>query len=320
MSDSAIVDSRVLDALIKGPKIGVIAVEKMRILSSGNYSTVYLSSSADGNNRIFKVLSKKSTQLHALHRIRTEIVVHRLVNEHPNVIRLLDVEESEDKVILEVEYAPKGDLFDLVVRSGGLPWFKASRIFADIVHGVHFIHSKGLCHRDIKPENILIRSNMSAAITDFGFATWSSKGLTEPCGSLPFAAPELLVGKNIIYDGQASDMWSLGVVLFMMITGNHPWTFAAPKCPSYSRYLAGERDNIWGCLTPEVSSLLHRMLNPIPHKRITIEELRNSINSSWYKSLAIAVDTSRLLSPNRVESDLTFDRRNRFASSEDDIL
>ena len=104
----------------------------------------------------------------------------------------------------------KATYLTLLCDRGGLPWFKASRIFADIVNGVHFIHSKGLCHRDIKPENILIRANMSAAITDFGFATWSSKGLTEPCGSLPFAAPELLVGKNIIYDGQASDMWSLG--------------------------------------------------------------------------------------------------------------
>ena len=119
MSSSAVVDRRVLDALTKGSKIGVVAVEKMRILSSGNYSKVYLNSGAEGNNRIFKVLSKKSTQLHALHRIRTEIVIHRLVNEHPNIIRLLDVEESEDKVILELEYAPKGDLFDLVVRSGG---------------------------------------------------------------------------------------------------------------------------------------------------------------------------------------------------------
>ena len=147
------------------------------------------------------------------HRIQREIALMRIF-DHPNLLSLYSVIESDRNIYLIEKYAARGSLFDVL---GSLPLETSMQMFRQIIYGLDYLHQHGICHRDIKPENLLLDSANQLMIADFGFARWMPKNIASTtCGSPHYTAPEVMSGKE--YDGRAADVWSSGVVLYAMLT------------------------------------------------------------------------------------------------------
>ena len=170
-----------------------------------------------GEQVAIKIISKSSfsKQPKLQQKVQREIALMRLV-KHPNILRLLDVLESNRHLYIVLEYAPQGDLFDFLVSRRFLPENVALDFFRQIILAVEYLHSFGICHRDLKPENILLDGSTRAKIADFGFARYTKSSLAETsCGSPHYAAPEVIKGTQ--YDGKAADIWSCGVILYALL-------------------------------------------------------------------------------------------------------
>ncbi|SCV02992.1 LANO_0G01486g1_1 [Lachancea nothofagi CBS 11611] len=154
--------------------------------------------------------------------IEREIIIMKLLN-HPNVLRLYDVWETNSSLYMVLEYVEKGELFNLLVERGPLPENEAIRFFRQIIIGISYCHALGIVHRDLKPENLLLDHKFNIKIADFGMAALESKDklLETSCGSPHYAAPEIVSG--LPYHGFESDVWSCGVILFALLTGRLPF-------------------------------------------------------------------------------------------------
>ena len=143
---------------------------------------------------------------------------------HPHVITLYEVIESPTHYYFVMNYADNSDLLTYITEQRYLKESKAKEIFTQIITGVMYLHTQHVVHRDLKPENILLMNNYNTAIiSDFGLANWYSNDnkLHTMCGSLHYASPEMIMGEA--YNGEASDVWSLGVMLYVMVTGQLPF-------------------------------------------------------------------------------------------------
>ncbi|KPV71910.1 uncharacterized protein RHOBADRAFT_39956, partial [Rhodotorula graminis WP1] len=158
-------------------------------------------------------------------KVRREIEVLKMVR-HPNIVRLYDVIETEKYIGIVLEYASGGELFDHILAHRYLKERDASRLFAQLVSGVSYLHAKGVVHRDLKLENLLLDRNRNVIITDFGFANRFNDAradlMATSCGSPCYAAPELVVSEGK-YVGTAVDVWSCGVILYAMLAGYLPY-------------------------------------------------------------------------------------------------
>ena len=183
-----------------------------------------------------------------------------------------------------------GELFDRIAECGGLAEDDAKRYFVQILHALSHCHENRVYHRDLKPENILLDADDNAKVADFGLAAVyrhvagdASYLQHTKVGSVMYAAPEVLVSTALQgYDAACADIWSLGVILFSMLSGTLPFTCAAAsKC---KRYAAVLRHGIGVMcpehLSPQVTVLLSRLLHPDPKQRITPEE---ALCSEWVR-------------------------------------
>lgn len=154
--------------------------------------------------------------------IEREIIIMKLLN-HPNVLRLYDVWETDSNLYMVLEYAEKGELFNLLVERGPLPEQEAVRFFRQIIIGISYCHALGIVHRDLKPENLLLDHKFNIKIADFGMAALETedKLLETSCGSPHYAAPEIISG--LPYHGLETDVWSCGIILFALLTGRLPF-------------------------------------------------------------------------------------------------
>uniref|UniRef100_A0A8C1JRI8 non-specific serine/threonine protein kinase n=1 Tax=Cyprinus carpio TaxID=7962 RepID=A0A8C1JRI8_CYPCA len=157
-----------------------------------------------------------------LKKIFREVQIMKMLR-HPHIIRLYQVMETERLIYLVTEYASGGEIFDHLVAHGRMAEKDARRKFKQIVAAVYFCHCRNIVHRDLKAENLLLDHNLNIKIADFGFSNLFSRGqlLKTWCGSPPYAAPELFEGKE--YDGPKVDIWSLGVVLYVLVCGALPF-------------------------------------------------------------------------------------------------
>jgi BR serine/threonine kinase len=155
-------------------------------------------------------------------KVYREISLMRFL-DHPHLLKLTDLCESAHHLYLVLEYAPHGELFDFLSAMRVLPVELGMQFFRQIIYGLDFLHTHGICHRDLKPENILLDEFDDLKIADFGFARWMRSNIAETsCGSPHYAAPEVVRG--IPYDGRAADIWSCGVILFALLAGRLPFT------------------------------------------------------------------------------------------------
>lgn len=185
-------------------------------IGSGATGKVKLARHKDTGTQVaIKIIKKEIFKDHPtlLPKVQREIALMRLLN-HPNILTLLDVLESEHHIFIVEGYAEHGSLYD-VIQS--LPRSMAITFFRQIIFGLEYLHNHGIAHRDLKPENILLDYANQLWIADFGFACWMPNNVANTsCGSPLYAAPEVI--KGIPYNGRMADVWSAGVILYAMLT------------------------------------------------------------------------------------------------------
>jgi serine/threonine protein kinase len=187
-----------------------------------------------------------------------------------------------------MELCQGGELFDRIAECGGLPEDEARRYFVHIVSALHHCHQNQVYHRDLKPENILLDGQDNAKVADFGLAAVyrhmndDARYLRHTkVGSVMYAAPEVLTSTaQAGYDAAAADMWSLGIILFSMLSGTLPFQCAAAsRCKRYAAVLQqGIQVMCPDTLSPDVTALLARMIHPDPKQRYTPEE---ALQCAW---------------------------------------
>lgn len=211
--------------------------------------------------------------------IEREIIIMKLLN-HPNVLRLYDVWETDKQLYLILEYVEGGELFDLLVESGPLPEATAVNFFKQIILGASYCHNLGICHRDLKPENILLDKDLNIKIADFGMAALESGRLLETsCGSPHYAAPEIVSGLQ--YHGAESDVWSCGVILFAILTGRLP--FDDDNIRDLLLKVQVGKYEIVEDLSKEAIDLISKMLTVDPKERIRTDEiLKHPLITKYY--------------------------------------
>ncbi|KAJ1507465.1 MAP/microtubule affinity-regulating kinase 4 [Coelomomyces lativittatus] len=210
-----------------------------------------------------------------------EILLNALL-DHTNLSSLLEVTISETSVDLIFRYQPEGDLLDYLTlanhKGKRMNELIARSLFQQIVNALSWLHERGLVHRDIKPENILVDRNGRITIIDFGFTLLTLPLNTTPfkshsfCGSLSYAAPEVLAKKP--YCGHSTDIWSLGITLYVLTTGVLP--FEAQNVSDMFTSMIHQRVKFPPYLSSELRSLLLRMLDPNPDRRATLHEIQHA--------------------------------------------
>ncbi|GAB4831421.1 CBL-interacting serine/threonine-protein kinase 20 [Ancistrocladus abbreviatus] len=265
-------------------KKGSVLMQKYelgRLLGQGTFAKVhYARCLTTGQAVAIKIIDKeKILKVGLINQIKREISVMRLVR-HPNIVQLYEVMASKTKIYFAMEYVRGGELFGKVSK-GRLKADEARKYFQQLISAVDFCHSRGVYHRDLKPENLLLDENGNLKITDFGLsALWESRRqdglLHTTCGTPAYVSPEVINKKG--YDGAKADIWSCGVVLYVLQAGFLPF-HDSNLMELYRKISRGDfKCPHW--FPPEVKKLLAKILDPNPDTRITTVKL---MENSWFK-------------------------------------
>ncbi|XP_063169143.1 SNF-related serine/threonine-protein kinase-like [Candoia aspera] len=244
-----------------------------RRLGRGHFAEVRLARHVFTGERVaVKVIEKGRLGGGAAARLRREVGCMKLV-QHPNVVRLYQVLETPARLYLVLELGDGGDMFDLLVRHpGGLGEPRAKRYFAQLVHAISYCHRLHVVHRDLKPENVLFFQQRGVVkLTDFGFSSCFQPGtpLATSCGSLAYSAPEILLGEE--YDAPAVDVWSLGVILYMLVCGHPP--FQEANDSETLTMILDCRYVIPSGISLPCADLIAQMLQRDPKQRASLEQI-----------------------------------------------
>uniref|UniRef100_A0A8C9YP64 non-specific serine/threonine protein kinase n=1 Tax=Sander lucioperca TaxID=283035 RepID=A0A8C9YP64_SANLU len=234
----------------------------LKTIGKGNFAKVKLA------RHILTGREVRRTQSLILYTVKSP-TLEILVNK--NILVLFEVIETERTLYLVMEYASGGEVFDYLVAHGRMKEKEARAKFRQIVSAVQYCHQKHIVHRDLKAENLLLDADMNIKIADFGFSNEFTMGnkLDTFCGSPPYAAPELFQGKK--YDGPEVDVWSLGVILYTLVSGSLPFDGQNLK-ELRERVLRGKY-RIPFYMSTDCENLLKRFLVLNPAKRGTLEQI-----------------------------------------------
>ncbi|XP_041027763.1 CBL-interacting serine/threonine-protein kinase 12-like [Juglans microcarpa x Juglans regia] len=252
-----------------------------KLLGHGTFAKVYHARNVNTQESVaIKVIDKeKILKVGLTAHIKREISILRRVR-HPNIVRLFEVMATKSKIFFVMEFVRGGELFNKVSK-GRLKEDVARKYFQQLISAVSFCHSRGVFHRDLKPENLLLDDNGDLKVSDFGLSTVSDQirqdGLFHTfCGTPAYVAPEVLGGKG--YEASKVDIWSCGVVLFVLMAGYLPF-HDQNIMAMYKKIYKGEfRCPRW--FSPSLTRLLTRLLDTNPETRITIPEI---MENKWFK-------------------------------------
>ncbi|KAJ9699949.1 hypothetical protein PVL29_005682 [Vitis rotundifolia] len=253
-----------------------------RTLGEGNFGKVkYAKDIESGKGFAVKILEKKRIlDLKIADQIKREIATLKLL-KHPNVVRLHEVLASKTKIYMVLEYVTGGELFDRIASNGKLSEAEGRKLFQQLIDAVSYCHNKGVFHRDLKLENVLVDSKGNIKISDFGLSAlpqhFRDDGLLHTtCGSPNYVAPEILANRG--YDGSTSDVWSCGVILYVILTGYLPFD-DRNLAVLYQKIFKGDAQMPkW--LSPGAKNIIKRILDPKPETRITMAGIKAD---EWFK-------------------------------------
>ena len=194
------------------------------ILGKGTFSKVKLAINKITKEKVaIKIIDKqKALNKNSYERIKREISILKNIS-HPNVIKVIDTKEDSNNYYFIMEYCQNGELFLLIANNKRLDEKKASFYFFQLINGLNYLHINRIVHRDLKPENLLLSKEKILKIIDFGLSNYTldNQYLNTPCGSPSYASPEMIKGRK--YNGFLSDIWSCGIILYVMLCGYLPF-------------------------------------------------------------------------------------------------
>ncbi|XP_063696369.1 serine/threonine-protein kinase SIK2 isoform X1 [Culicoides brevitarsis] len=252
-------------------RVGFYDIEKT--IGKGNFAVVKLARHRVTKNEVaIKIIDKSQLDENNLQKVHREVDIMKRL-DHPHIIKLYQVMETSSMIYIVSEYASQGEIFDYIAKFGRLSERAARHKFWQILSAVEYCHNKGIVHRDLKAENLLLDSNMNIKIADFGFSNYYKRDelLATWCGSPPYAAPEVFEGKK--YTGPEIDIWSLGVVLYVLVCGALP--FDGSTLQSLRDRVLSGRFRIPFFMSTDCESLIRKMLVLEPKKRYTIEQIKH---------------------------------------------
>ncbi|CAL9773780.1 unnamed protein product [Musa acuminata subsp. burmannicoides] len=256
--------------------------EMGRVLGKGTFAKVYHGRDLrTGESVAIKVIHKDKIrrEVGMMEQIKREISVLRLVR-HPNVVELREVMATKSRIFFVMEYVRGGELFARVA-DGPLPEDQARRYFRQLMSAVHFCHGRGVSHRDLKPENLLLDHNGDLKVSDFGLSALPEQlrqdGLLHTqCGTPAYVAPEVLRRRG--YDGAKADIWSCGVILYVLLAGFLP--FQDENLVRMYRKVLKAEYQIPPWFSGDACRLLSGLLVADPEKRISIPAI---MQHRWLK-------------------------------------
>uniref|UniRef100_A0A671WHJ7 non-specific serine/threonine protein kinase n=1 Tax=Sparus aurata TaxID=8175 RepID=A0A671WHJ7_SPAAU len=256
---------------IRGPvRVGFYDIE--RTLGKGNFAVVKLARHRITKTEVaIKIIDKTQLDAVNLEKIYREVQIMKML-DHPHIIKLYQVMETKNMLYLVTEYAKNGEIFDYLAKHGRLSELEARRKFWQILSAVEYCHNRNIVHRDLKAENLLLDGHMNIKIADFGFGNFFQPGepLATWCGSPPYAAPEVFEGQQ--YEGPQLDIWSMGVVLYVLVCGALP--FDGPTLPVLRQRVLEGRFRIPYFMTEDCEHLIRRMLVLDPSKRLSVAQIK----------------------------------------------
>nr|KMM68329.1 MAP/microtubule affinity-regulating kinase 3 [Coccidioides posadasii RMSCC 3488] len=238
-----------------------------KLIGKGSFGKVYLASHKLTNGS--KVVLKSSSRDDA--NLAREIHHHRQFI-HPHIARLYEVVVTEKLVWLVLEYCPGDELYNYLLRNGPMPIEKVQKIFTQLVGAVAYVHSKSCVHRDLKLENILLDKHENVKLCDFGFTReYEGKAsyLQTFCGTICYSAPEMLKGEK--YAGEKVDVWSLGIILFALISGELP--FDEDDDQATKKMILSEDPKYNARFSEDAKSLINLLLSKRPLIRPTLSDI-----------------------------------------------
>lgn len=283
-------------------RLGLILADRLElrtILGVGAYGVVYAAVDIHTNLRYaIKALNKIGLDQRQRQFQQREIQLHHEASNHPNVVSLIKIMDSWDCTYVVLEFCPEGDLFSSITERGLFLGndFMAKRAFLQILDAVDFCHSLGIYHRDLKPENVLVTDGgLTVKLADFGLATRDYLTSDFGCGSTFYMSPgtsksfyhglcpalidpECHQVSGTCYSSGPNDVWSLGIILVNLTCGRNPWKRASLDDSTFRAYI--NNPNFLRSilpLSPELDSILRRIFEIDPRKRITTPELRSLI-------------------------------------------
>ncbi|KAI1076170.1 putative serine/threonine protein kinase [Whalleya microplaca] len=270
-----------------------------KTIGRGAYASIKKAVPLDAPSPVFavKLINKSYATKHgrvSAKQIAMEVSLHSHIGQHPNVIEWFATGEDPVWRWIAMEYAEGGDLFDKIEADVGVAEDIAQLYFLQLISGVSFMHSKGVAHRDLKPENILMSDNGNLKLADFGMATMfeykgQKKKSSTMCGSPPYVAPEVLACGRMDrthdvskYAAELVDIWSCGVILFVLLVGNTPWDEPTSQSWEYQEYIktnGRSTDSLWERIPADALSLLRGMMNIQANRRFSFAQIRQH---PWY--------------------------------------
>jgi len=250
----------------------------VQTLGEGTYGEVKLAVNTSTNEAVaVKILQLRDQSSETVKSVKKEILIHRRL-DHENIIKFFGNREEGLVMYLFLEYARGGELFDRIEPDLGMHPAAAQRYFSQLISAVDYLFGKGITHRDLKPENILLDDADNLKLTDFGMATMfrhkdAERKLAKCCGTLPYVAPEVLLGGE--FYARPADLWSCGIILVAMLAGELPW-----DAPSESnREFCDWKDHKiflppWTKLDNVALSLIRNVLVEEPEERFTINQIK----------------------------------------------
>ena len=252
-------------------------------LGKGAFGKVYLGlHRLTGLKVAIKAIDKSIIQDEKTRRkVFQEVYVMKKVN-HPNVIKLLEVFESNRHLMIVLEYAGGGDLLQLVKSRGYLSETEGKHVFSQVIDAVKACHVKNIIHRDVKLDNLLITTDFTCIkLCDFGVGRSVKPGekIFDQCGTPAYLAPEIVADRG--YDPFYVDIWSMGVLLFAILSGTVP--FRAKTLPELHKLILRCRYEMPEHISEAARDLIRRMLSPIPHMRISLDDMKTH---QWFDDSA----------------------------------
>ena len=247
-------------------------------IGQGSFATVYKAFNRQ-NRRAYaiKIYPKSNLQTEEDQKLFQREIDAMAYIKHPGIVTLHDLVTDDKNFYMVMDYCAGGELFDFIVKCNKLDEPTAALVFKQICSAVAYCHSFGIAHRDLKPENILIDKFPRVMVADFGLCGYLSdaKLMKTFCGSPCYTAPECLLRRE--YDGKLSDVWSLGVILFSIVTGEHPWK--TENTSAMLQQIVNGKYSFPSFLSDDCKDLISSMLRIHPDERITCEK---ALKHRWF--------------------------------------